>query len=66
MKNKENKTTDLASGFVNYKDDSSTLMALALISGLFTDKGKDKKEDIETRVAKLEAKLDLIEKILLD
>lgn len=69
MKNKkeEFKESDLTKGFNSFAYDSSSwLMALALITGLFTDKGKDKKEDMETRVSKLEAKIDLIEKILLD
>lgn len=72
MENKDNeiKTTDLASGFTNWKsDETSMLIGLALIAGLFSDGGfgykNQKDKEIETRLSKLEAKTELIEKIIL-
>ena len=70
-KDEEFKPTDLASGFANLKsDDTSWIIGLALISALFSDngfgyKGLDKNTEIETRLAKLETKTDLLEKIIL-
>ena len=46
----------------------TTLIALALITGLFSDwgyGGKKPESDTETRLSKLEAKTDLLEKIIL-
>lgn len=71
MENKDNKEFEketLASGFVNYKDseaDFSWLIGLVLVAGIFGDWGsKSKTEELEKRIAKLEAKNEIIEKIL--
>lgn len=70
-KDKEIKPTYLASGFTNLKsDDTSWIIGLALISALFSDKGfgykgLDKNSEIETRLAKLETKTEILEKIIL-
>ena len=68
MENKKEIET-LASGFKKMEDNEITiLIALALITGLFSDwgySGKKPESDTETRLAKLEAKTDLLEKIIL-
>lgn len=71
MGNKDNKEFEketLASGFVNYKDseaDFSWLIGLVLVAGIFGDWGsKSKTDELEKRIAKLEAKNEIIEKVL--
>ena len=72
MENKKEafKLNDLAIGFNGKSDDSSWIIAMGLIMALFSSpsfgyKGQTKETDIESRLSKLEAKTDLIEKIIL-
>lgn len=67
MENKEDKTKDLATDFSNYKsDDNFWLGSLFLITALFGDWGnKDNGKDVESRISKLEAKNEILEKIIL-
>lgn len=66
-KDEEFKPTDLASDFANLKsDDTSWIIGLALIAGIFSDNTIwKKKDDTETRLAKLETKTEMLEKIIL-
>lgn len=68
MENKKEIET-LASGFTNLKTgDNDWLIGLVLIMFLFGDIGfscKKPTNDTETRLAKLETKTDLLEKIIL-
>lgn len=68
MENKKEIET-LASGFANIKStDNDWWYALVMVMALFGDcgySGKKPVNDTETRLAKLEAKTDLLEKIIL-
>ena len=66
-KDKEFKPTDLASYFANLKsDDTSWIIGLALIAGIFSDITIwEKKDDDKTRLTKLETKTEMLEKIIL-
>jgi hypothetical protein len=68
MENKKDelKDLDLTKGFNAKSDDWSWIIGMALIMGLFSDKdGNSKSIETESRLAKLETKTDMIEKILL-
>lgn len=59
----------LENGFNSKSDDSSWLIGMALVSSLFSDKAFSNQKlnsDIESRIAKLEAKTEILEKIVLD
>lgn len=59
----------LENGFNSNVNDSSWIIGLALISNLFSNagfSGEKSKNDIESRIAKLEAKIEILEKIVLD
>ena len=59
----------LQNGFNSKCDDSSWIIGLALISNLLSNNGyagEKPKSDIESRIAKLEAKTEILEKIVLD
>lgn len=72
MENKKDelKVGDLASGFSNYNNDNSWLIGMVLLDALFSNKGwgfqkTDKNNDTESRLSKLEAKTEMLEKIIL-
>ena len=56
----------LENGFNSNVNDSSWLIGLALISTLFSNSGDKPKNDIESRISKLEAKTEILEKIVLN
>lgn len=63
MENKENKT--LKESLKKEKIDNEWFFELALITGLFSNWGRDAKYDeLEKRISKLETKNEILEKIL--